>query len=73
MDDAKPLSLGLQLKAAGIPKSHAYQIAAKAATGRLTLPVALRTWRRTKIKLGPIADATDAKIADLIRFSGEAA
>ena len=73
MDEAKPISLALRLKAAGIPKSHAYQIAAKAKAGRLTLPVALRTWKATRIKLGPLADASEAKIADLMKFAGIAA
>lgn len=63
----------MALKVAGIRKSHAYQIAAKAKNGTLTLPVALRTWRVTKMKLGPIAGATDAKIGELMRITGIAA
>lgn len=73
MDEAKQPSLSLRLHRAGIAKSHAHQIAVKAEQGKLSLPVALRTWHKTKIKLGPIADASDNKIADLVKLTGIAA
>lgn len=73
MDKAEAPSLGQRLMQAGYPKSHAYQIASAATNGTISLRVALRTYKRAKIKLGPIANADGKKIEELMRFSGEAA
>lgn len=68
MDEAN-LSLAQRLMRAGIPKSHAYQIA----NGPTSVAVAIRTYRRTKIKVGPIADASDEEIEILEKFHAGAA
>lgn len=68
MDKAKPLSLAQRLMRAGVAKSHAYQLA----TGSPSVTVAIRTFRRTGIKIGPISEASDAEIAVLEKFEARA-
>lgn len=52
-----------RLRAMGISESYASQLAN--AKRKPSQPLALRIYRETKIKLGPIAAATDAEIAML--------
>jgi len=64
MEDEERRSLARRLMGAGLAKSHAYQLASKVPT----VPTAIRIFRRTGIKIGPIADASDEEIATLEKF-----
>lgn len=68
MDEAKDRSLAQRLMDRGIPKSHAYALA----NGTPKLAAAIRAYRRTGIKLGPIAEATDDEIVTLEKFGERA-
>lgn len=68
MDGAKHLSLAQRLMAAGVHKSHAYQLAQKSSPR-----VALRIFKRTGIRIGPLEQATDEEIKVLERIEGRAA
>lgn len=64
-------------KAAGISVPYAWQLLNPGPDGRPRTPslaLAIRIYRATQntLKLGPIADATDAEIAILERFQGAA-
>lgn len=67
MVDAKEgPSLAQRLMERGVKKSHAYALA----SGNPGVGAAIRAFRRTGIKLGPIEHATDDEIAVLERFGG---
>jgi hypothetical protein len=71
MDEATEPSLALRLMEKGVPKSHAYALAG----GKPSIPVAVRIWRRTGIKIGPLADASDdeVEVIDAAQSRAEAA
>lgn len=63
----KPVELARRV---GCSKSHlSHVLAGRKALGR---PLAIRIWRETGRKVGPIAGASDAEIAVLERFQGAA-
>ncbi len=69
--EAKTPSLAMQLRGIGVNKSHAYMIA----WGKRvpSLPLAVRIHRELGLKLGPVAQMTDAQIKALGRSLDEAA
>lgn len=71
MAETKTPSLAMQLRKAGVNKSHAYMIAwGKRAP---SLPLAVRIHAVTGLKLGPVSEMTDAQIKALGRSMAEAA
>lgn len=64
MADQKQPNLAQRLMAAGYKKSHAYQLAKET----LTVPTAVKVFRRTGMKIGPITEATEDEIAVLEKF-----
>jgi hypothetical protein len=69
--EAKPPSLAMRLRAAGLTKSHAYMVARGERTPSLQLAVKIHN--EIGVKLGPVACMTDAQIKALARSLDEAA
>lgn len=68
-DKPKPLAELL-----GISVPYAYALLKEGDGSRpWTVPLAIRAYRKTGCKIGPIADATDEQIDVLERFSSQAA
>jgi hypothetical protein len=63
--EAKPPSLAMRLRAAGLTKSHAYMVARGDRSPSLQLAVKIHS--EIGVKLGPIACMTDAQIKALAR------
>ena len=71
MQTASPIEIAERLRAAGVSASYASQLSRS--VRKPSQRLAVRIYRETGVKLGPIASATDEEIAALESLLGKAA